>query len=219
MFDNPKSDSPTWFDRYQPASLDQCVLTACIRSQLETIIRKRAVPNLLLIGPPGVGKTTTMKRVLEALHPDVNFEMIRAADQRFDNYLRAKLRMTGGFRVLDGKMVLFIDELDELSIKDQKSVRPAIDAAMLDCSFVATANVASKIDPALKSRFRTLDFCPPITFSDANDPYATEVTDRMCCILTNERKPFDRSDVEQLVQDFGMNIRDCINELQARYDC
>ena len=219
MFDNPKSDSPTWFDRYQPASLDQCVLTACIRSQLETIIRKRAVPNLLLIGPPGVGKTTTMKRVLEALHPDVNFEMIRAADQRFDNYLRAKLRMTGGFRVLDGKMVLFIDELDELSIKDQKSVRPAIDAAMLDCSFVATANVASKIDPALKSRFRTLDFCPPITFSDANDPYATEVTDRMCCILTTERKPFDRSDVEQLVQDFGMNIRDCINELQARYDC
>lgn len=219
MFDNSKSNSPTWFDRHQPASLDQCVLTACIRSQLETIIRKRAVPNLLLIGPPGVGKTTTMKRVLEALHPDVNFEMIRAADQRFDNYLRAKLRMTGGFRVLDGKMVLFIDELDELSIKDQKSVRPAIDAAMLDCSFVATANVASKIDPALKSRFRTLDFSPPISFSDANDPYATEVTDRMCCILKTERKPFDRSDVEQLVQDFGMNIRDCINELQARYDC
>jgi replication factor C subunit 2/4 len=223
MLNTSKNDNPTWYDRYQPTSLDHCVLTALIRSQLETIIRKRAAPNLLLIGPPGIGKTTTIRCVLEALQPEVDFQMIHGADQlSIKKNLHDILGMTRTFRLFDENIVLFIDELDELPIKDQKSIRPAMYAAgkyNTRLNFVATANCASKIDPALKSRFRTLDFCPPLSFSQKNDPYATAVTDRMCFILTAERKTFDRSDVEQHVQDFGMNIRDCINELQARYDC
>lgn len=219
MFDVLRNDSPTWFERYRPTTLDQCVLTVRIRSQLDTIIRKRAIPNLLAIGPPGVGKTATMKCVLETLSRDFGYQMIRASDQHSPISLRDALSMTAGRVLFNERMVLFIDELDELVPKHQKSIRPAIDAALNSWSYVATANVASKIDPALKSRFRVMDFSPPLSFSQKLDPYATEVTDRISFILRAEGKVFDRSDVEQHVQDFGTNIRDCINELQAQYDC
>jgi DNA polymerase III delta prime subunit len=146
-----------WVEKYAPKTVDECILPEYIKKQFIDIRDSGKVPNMILAGPRGGGKTSLTLALAKELDRDIM--IINGSDERTIDVIRNKVKNYASTISLNpGKKILLIDEGDNMTHDAQLALRGCIEEFQKNCSFVFTCNNLNGINEAIQSR------CPPIIF-------------------------------------------------------
>ena len=137
-----------WVEKYRPKLVDQCVLPDNTQKVFSEIVEKGEIPNLLLTGSPGIGKTTIAKALCNQLECD--WLMINGSDEgRMIDTLRTTItNFASTVSLSGGKKVLIIDEADYMNPESvQPAMRGSIEQFAKNCRFIFTCNFKNRIIP------------------------------------------------------------------------
>ena len=203
-----------WVEKYRPRKIEDCILTNELKETFKQFLNKKEIPNLLLSGTAGTGKTTVARALCEELGAD--YIMINGSDEgRHIDTLRNNIKnfaSTVSLTETAGHKVVIIDEADYMNPESvQPALRAFIEAFYKNCRFIFTCNFKHKILPQLHSRCTVIDFA--ITDGDKNKSYS-DFHKRLQYILNEEKIEFDPKILAELIQKYYPDFRRTINELQ-----
>ena len=150
-----------WVEEYRPRSIQACILHKILKDSLQSFIDKETLPNLILSGRPGVGKTTAARAMLEEI--GATYMFINGSEESGIDVLRTKIKNFASTVSLEGgKKYLILDEADYLNPQStQPALRGLIEEFHKNCGFILTCNYKNRIIPALQSRCSVIDFTIP----------------------------------------------------------
>lgn len=200
-----------WSQKYRPRRIDDIILPAPIKATFSKYVADGSVPNLLLSGGPGIGKTTVAKAMLNELGLD-NIVINGSLESGID-VLRGKISsFASSVSLQGGRKYVIIDESEYLN---PQSVQPALRAFMEDysknCGFIFTCNYKNRIIEPLRSRLSEVDFS--IDKGDKNE-LAGLFFKRVIEILNAEGVSYDKKVVVNVILKYFPDFRRTINELQ-----
>ena len=201
-----------WVEKYRPKLVDQCVLPDNTQKIFTEIVKKGEIPNLLLTGSPGIGKTTIAKALCNQLECD--WLMINGSDEgRMIDTLRTTINnFASTVSLSGGKKVLIIDEADYMNPESvQPAMRGSIEQFSANCRFIFTCNFKNRIIPALHSRCSVIDFKIK---KDDKPILAQRFLKIATGILDKESIKYKSDVVAQLIMKHFPDFRRVINELQ-----
>ena len=201
-----------WVEKYRPKLVDQCVLPDNTQKVFTEIVKKGEIPNLLLTGSPGIGKTTIAKALCNQLECD--WLMINGSDEgRMIDTLRTTINnFASTVSLSGGKKVLIIDEADYMNPESvQPAMRGSIEQFSANCRFIFTCNFKNRIIPALHSRCSVIDFKIK---KDDKPILAQRFLKIATGILDKETIKYKSDVVAQLIMKHFPDFRRVINELQ-----
>ena len=202
-----------WVEKYRPKTIDECILPDSIKKTFSDFLNKGEIPNMLLAGPPGVGKTTVAKALCNEL--GVDFYVINGSDEgRFLDTVRNNAKNFASTVSLSSEAkhkVIIIDEADNTTSDVQLLLRASIEEFSNNCRFIFTCNYKNKIIEPLHSR------CSVIEFSIAGKQkpaIAGQFFSRLKTILDNERVEADQKVLAELINKHFPDWRRVLNECQ-----
>ena len=201
-----------WVEKYRPRLVDDCVLPDNTQKIFADIVAKGEIPNLLLTGSPGIGKTTIAKALCNQLECD--WLMINGSDEgRMIDTLRTTItNFASTVSLSGGKKVLIIDEADYMNPESiQPAMRGAIEQFSANCRFIFTCNFKNRIIPALHSRCSVVDFK---INKDDKPLLAQKFLKISTGILDGEKVKYKPDVVAQLIMKYFPDFRRVLNELQ-----
>ena len=201
-----------WVEKYRPTKIENCILPDEIKTMFQSIVDRGEIPNLLLTGSPGIGKTTVAKALCNQL--DCDWLMINGSDEgrMIDTLRTTVVNYASTVSLSGGKKVIIIDEADYMN-KDsvQPALRGEIEEFSKNCRFIFTCNFKNRIIPALHSRCSVVDFK---ISKDAKPALGMEMLENVKRILNEEGVKYEESVLVQLVLKYFPDFRRVINELQ-----
>ena len=203
-----------WVEKYRPKTISDCILTDELKNTFSEFLNKKEIPNLLLSGTAGTGKTTVARALCEELGCD--YIMINGSDEgRHIDTLRTQIKnfaSTVSLEESNKHKIVIIDEADYMNPDTvQPALRNFIETFYKNCRFIFTCNFKNKIIPALHSRCTVIDF--RIT-NGQKVQTATALLERLMTILKEEHISADKKVVAELIQRHYPDFRRTINELQ-----
>lgn len=202
-----------WAEKYRPNTIDECILPKNTKNVFKKYLESGHVPNLILSGTPGTGKTTTAKAMIKELGCD--FMLINASLHGNIDLLRNEItQFATGVSMFGGKDLkkfVILDEGDKMSTKMQEGLRAFMDEFQGNCGFIVTCNYLNKIIDALQSR------CTIVTFSIPKEEkmeIARTSLSRIFSILEKENISYDKVVVGQVYKKFMPDLRKVLGELQ-----
>jgi len=205
-------DNILWVEKYRPDTIDECVLPDSTKDTFQAIVDSGELPNLLLFGTSGVGKTTVAKALCNQLKCD--WLMINGSDEgRLIDTLRTTISSYASTVSLSGgKKVIIIDEADYLNKETvQPAMRNFIEQFSNNCRFIFTCNYENRMIPALHSRCSVVDFKIP---KEEKPKLAQTFSKSVLNILDGENIKYKPDVVAQLVVKYFPDFRRVLNELQ-----
>ena len=203
-----------WVEKYRPKKIEDCILSQDIKDTFSQFLQQKEIPNLLLSGTAGTGKTTVARALCEELGAD--YIIINGSDEgRQIDTLRHKIKnfaSTVSLTEESNHKVVIIDEADYMNADSvQPALRNFIETFYNNCRFIFTCNYKNKIIPALHSRCTVIDF----TIKNGQKvKTAKDFMGRMVFLLKCERIEFDKKVLAELIQKYYPDFRRTINELQ-----
>jgi len=203
-----------WVEKYRPKRISECILTEDLKNTFTQFVKQKEIPNLLLSGSAGTGKTTVAKALCEELGCD--YIVINGSDEgRQIDTVRNKIKnfaSTVSLTEDKNHKVIIIDEADYMNAESvQPALRNFIETFYKNCRFIFTCNFKNKIIEPLHSRCTVIDF--KIT-NGQRVKTATKFMDRLCDILKEEKIEYDKKVLAELIQKHYPDFRRTINELQ-----
>ena len=200
-----------WVEKYRPKTISECVLPSGLKQTLSEFISKGDLPNLILSGGPGVGKTTAAKAMIEEL--GLTYMMINGSEESGIDTLRVKLKNYASTVSLHGgRKYLILDEADYLNAQStQPALRGLIEEFHKNCGFILTCNYKNRLIPPLHSRCSVVDFT--IQKSEKKE-LAEQFFKKVMNILIVENIKFEPKAVAEVINKFFPDWRRVINELQ-----
>ena len=203
-----------WVEKYRPKKISECILTEDLKNTFSKFLIQKEIPNLLLSGTAGTGKTTVARALCEELGAD--YLIINGSDEgRHIDTLRTTIKNFASSVSLEGgsnHKVVIIDEADYMNADSvQPALRNFIETFYKNCRFIFTCNFKNKIIPALHSRCTVIDF--RIT-NGQKVKTATAFLKRLGDVLKAENIEFDNKVLAELIQRHYPDFRRTINELQ-----
>ena len=203
-----------WVEKYRPKKISECILTEDLKNTFSKFLTQKEIPNLLLSGTAGTGKTTVARALCEELGAD--YLIINGSDEgRHIDTLRTTIKNFASSVSLEGgsnHKVVIIDEADYMNADSvQPALRNFIETFYKNCRFIFTCNFRNKIIPALHSRCTVIDF--RIT-NGQKVKTATAFLKRLGDVLKAENIEFDNKVLAELIQRHYPDFRRTINELQ-----
>jgi len=200
-----------WVEKYRPRKVADCILPETLKSTFQEYVNRKEIPNLLLTGSAGVGKTTVAKALCEEVGCD--YIVINGSDESGIDTFRSKIKnYASSMSLSGGRKVIIIDEADYLNPNStQPALRGAIEEFAINCSFIFTCNYKNRIIDPLHSR------CSVIEFKIENGQkakMATKFFKRVENILRNENIEFDKEVVAAVITKHFPDNRRILNELQ-----
>ena len=206
-------DEFLWVEKYRPKTIEDCILPENIKKTFKDFLEKGEVPNLLLSGPAGCGKTTVAKALCHEL--GVDYYVINGSDEgRFLDTVRnnAKNFASTVSITSDAKhKVIIIDEADNTTNDVQLLLRAFTEEFSGNCRFVFTCNYKNKIIEPLHSRCACVDFS---TNRKGRPKLAEQFFKRIQGILVTENVEFDHKVLVELINKHFPDWRRVLNELQ-----
>jgi len=201
-----------WVEKFRPSSIDDCVLPVEIKNVLQNIVQTGKIPNLLLTGTAGIGKTTVAKALCNQLGCD--WLMINGSNEgRMIDTLRTTItNYASTVSFSGGKKIIIIDEADYMNRESvQPAMRGLIEEFSNNCRFFFTCNYKNKIIPALHSRCSVIDF--KIQREDKPE-LAQKFSEIAMKLLDSENVKYKPDVVAKLVVRYFPDFRRVLNELQ-----
>ena len=204
-------DDILWVEKYRPQTIEECILPSELKQTFQQFVDNEEIPNLLLTGTAGVGKTTVAKAMLEQI--GCTYMMINGSEESGIDMLRTKIKNFASTVSMDGKRkYVILDEADYLNPQStQPALRGFIEEFSRNCGFILTCNFRNRIIEPLHSRCSTVEFRIP----NAEKPQlAMGFMKRVQHILETENVKSDERVVAELINKFFPDWRRCLNELQ-----
>lgn len=201
-----------WVEKYRPKTIEECILPESIKSTFTEFLSKGEVPNLLLCGTAGTGKTTVARALCEELGSD--YIVINGSDEgRQIDTLRTKIKQfASGMSFLGKPKVVIIDEADYLNRESvQPALRAFIESFSDNCRFIFTCNYKQKIITPLHSRTTVIEFS---AHKGDKRTLAASFMKRMQYILDQEGVQYKDKVLAELLMKHYPDYRRVINELQ-----
>ena len=200
-------------EKYRPQVIDDCILPDDTKKTFQEFVAKGEIPNLLLAGPPGIGKTTIAKALCNELGAD--FYVINGSDEgRFLDTVRNQAKNFASTVSLTGSSkhkVIIIDEADNTGNDVQLLLRANIEAFYGNCRFIFTCNYKNKIIEPLHSRCAVIDFTIK---GKQKVQLAGSFFQRLQSVLDAEKIEYDQKVVAELVSKHFPDFRRVLNECQ-----
>jgi DNA polymerase III delta prime subunit len=200
-------------EKYRPQVIDDCILPDETKKTFKEFVEKGEIPNLLLAGPPGIGKTTIAKALCNELGAD--FYVINGSDEgRFLDTVRNQAKNFASTVSLTGSSkhkVIIIDEADNTGNDVQLLLRANIETFYNNCRFIFTCNYKNKIIEPLHSRCAVIDFTIK---GKQRVQLAGNFFERLRFILNQEKIEYDQKVVAELVSKHFPDFRRVLNEIQ-----
>ena len=202
-----------WTEKYRPKTIEECILPDNLKKTFKDFLSQGEVPNLLLSGPPGCGKTTVAKALCNELGVDVY--VINGSDEgRFLDTVRNNAKNFASTLSLSSSAkhkVVIIDEADNTTPDVQLCLRAFTEEFVGNCRFIFTCNYKNKIIQPLHSRCAVIDF----SINAKQKPeIANQFFKRLNWILDNERIQSDKKSLAELIKKHFPDWRRVLNECQ-----
>ena len=202
-----------WVEKYRPKTIDECILPDGIKKTFQDFLQAGEIPNMLLSGPPGIGKTTVAKALCNQLGAD--YYVINGSDEgRFLDTVRTNAKNFASTVSLTSESkhkVIIIDEADNTTSDVQLLLRASIEEFSKNCRFIFTCNYKNKIIDPLHSRCSVVDF----SVNKKDKPtIAAQFFSRINHILDKENIKSDKKVVAELISKHFPDWRRVLNECQ-----
>ena len=202
-----------WVEKYRPSIVEDCILPESIKEVFQGFVNQGELPNLLLSGTAGVGKTTIAKALCEEI--GASYIVINGSDEgRFLDTVRNRVRQfatTVSLTSGASHKVVIIDEADNTTSDVQLSLRTAVEEFHSNCRFIFTCNFINKIIEPLHSRCTVVDFrIKPEQATGLQGQFFT----RLKTILDHEQIKYEDKVLAKLTKRYYPDWRRLINECQ-----
>ena len=202
-----------WVEKYRPKKISDCILPETTINVFKGFVDQGEIPNLLLSGTAGVGKTTIAKALCEEI--GASYIVINGSDEgRFLDTVRNRVRQfatTVSLTSGAAHKVVIIDEADNTTNDVQLSLRTAVEEFHNNCRFIFTCNFINKIIEPLHSRCTVVDFrIKP----DESQKLQASFFQRLMQILSSEKVKYEQKVIAKLIKRYYPDWRRLINECQ-----
>ena len=202
-----------WVEQYRPKTIEECIIPDESKEMFKAFLKQGEIPNLLLAGPAGVGKTTVAKALCNEIGAD--YYVINGSDEgRFLDTVRNQAKTfasTVSLTSSSNHKVIIVDEADNTTPDVQLLLRASIEEFQKNCRFIFTCNYKNKIIETLHSRCAVVDFT---LNGSQKQSLAANFFTRAKNILEKEGVKFDPKVVAVLVKKYFPDFRRTLNELQ-----
>ena len=202
-----------WVEKYRPKTIEECILPESTKKTFQSFLDKGEIPNMLLSGPPGIGKTTVAKALCNELGVDVY--VINGSDEgRFLDTVRNNAKNFASTVSLSSSAkhkIIIIDEADNTTPDVQLCLRAFTEEFIGNCRFIFTCNYKNKIISPLHSRCAVIDFAIK---GKERQELAAKFFNRLRTILEKESVEYDPKVLVELIQKHFPDWRRVLNELQ-----
>ena len=199
-----------WSQKYRPKKISECILPERLKTVFQEFVSSGNIPNLLLTGTAGVGKTSVALAMCQELNLDHIF--INSSQERGIDTLRNKIIGYASTFSFGGKRkVIILDEADYITPEAQAGLRGAIEEFSTNCTFIFTCNFKARLIEAIHSRCSVIDFA---LHGNERSHMALEFYNRLSEILRIENVQYDKAALIEIIKKFFPDYRRTLNEIQ-----
>ena len=200
-----------WVEKYRPKSIDACVLPKNLKDTFSEFVKDKHIPNLILCGSAGVGKTTVAKAMLDEI--GATSMMINGSEESGIDVLRTKIKNFASTVSLEGgRKYIILDEADYLNPQStQPALRGFMEEFHKNCGFILTCNYKNRIIKPLHSRCSTIDFSIP---NSEKPTLAKQFMERIISILDENKVEYEKRVIAEVINNHFPDWRRVLNELQ-----
>lgn len=199
-----------WTEKFRPRKVEDCILPEKLKTIFNKFVENKEVPNLLLCGSSGTGKTTIARAMLEQIGCD--YIIINGSLNGGIDTLRNDIsNFASSVSLTGGRKYVILDEADYLTNSTQPALRNFMEEFSKNCGFILTCNFKDKIIAPLHSRCSVVDFKINKT---ERDEMAKQFLKRVLGILKSEKIEADKNAVAGVIVKFFPDWRRVLNELQ-----
>ena len=200
-----------WVEKYRPTNVDECILPNSLKQTFKEFVKQKTIPNLILSGGAGVGKTTVANAMINEI--GATSMMINGSEESGIDVLRTKIKNFASTSSLEGgRKYLILDESDYLNPQStQPALRGFMEEFHKNCGFILTCNYKNRLIEPLHSRCSGVDFRIP---KGEINKLCTQFFKRVKSILDEEGIKYDDKVILELITKYFPDWRRTLNELQ-----